>query len=203
MKNKKKFCLFFLILLSVNFLRAAGPAGIFEKLNKEQKAQLLEDIVSRRPFLKSSSDMKLKKFTLGKFFNIHIYRKLMGNDILGYEFDEGFKYESESVFIRSIRTNKKTYPFKREFIRPLKNILRKKKVKISKSSPIEIGICLLDVEAKKTSSSLPGALVEVYFKNKRSGKYFYYRFGTGKTSGLNDVFKDIWLLLFSVLESFR
>lgn len=203
MKNKKIFCLLILILLTINFLGGSGLNGSFEKLNKEQKAQLLKDIVSRKPFLKSSSDMKLKKFTLGKFFNIHIYRKLMGNDILGYEFDEGFKYESSSVFIKTIRTNKKTYPFKQEFIRPLKNILRKKKVRISRSSPIEIGICLLDVEVKKTSSSLPGALVEVYFKNKRTGKYFYYRFGTGKLSGLNDVFNDIWLLLFSVLESFR
>lgn len=203
MKNKKPFYLIILIFLAADFLMTSDPPGNFEKLNKTQKVQLLKDIVSRRPFLKSSSDMKLKKFTLGKFFNIHIYRKLMGNDILGYEFDEGFKYESTSVFIRTIRTNKKTDPFKEKFIRSLKNVLRKNKVRISRSSPIEIGICLLDVEAKKTLFSLPGALVEVYFKNNRSGKYFYYRFGTGKTSGLNDVFKDIWMLLFSVLESFR
>ncbi len=203
MKSENISCLLVLILFTSGFLNGSYPTGSFKKLNKKQQTQLLKDIVTRRPFLRSSSDMKLKKFTLGKFFNIQIYRKLVGNDILGYEYDEGFKYDSPSVFIRTIRANKKTDPFKLEFIRSLKNILREKKIRISKSSSIEIGVFLLDVEDKKTSSSLPGALVEIYFKNKRTGKYFYYRFGTGRSSGLKDVFKDIWFLLFSVLESFK
>lgn len=203
MKKEKIFCMVFLTLLACNSLTASELTGSFNKLNEEQKIQLLKDIVKRGPFLRSSSDVKLKKFTIGNFFNMDIYRKLKGNDILGYEFDEGFKNGSGSVFIRTIRTNNKTSPFRQRFIRSLNNIIREKKVRISKVSRIEIGVALLDVEAKKTSSSLPGALVEIYFKNKRSGKFFYYRFATGKNSGLIDVFNNIWMLTFSVLESFR
>ena len=203
MKREKILCLVIMIFLAGNSLKASELTGSFNKLNKKQKIQLLKDIIKRRPFLRSSSDVKLKKFTIGKFFNMEIYKKLEGNDILGYEHDEGFKNESSSVFIRTIRTNSKTAPFRQQFIRSLNNIIRVKKVRISKVSRIEMGIGLLDVEPEKTSSSLPGALVEIYFKNKRSGKYFYYRFSTGKSSGLRDVFNNIWMLTFSVLESLR
>lgn len=203
MKREKILCLAILIFFAGNLLETSELTGSFNNLNKKQKIQLLKDIIKRRPFLRSSSDVKLKKFTIGEFFNMEIYKKLEGNDILGYEHDEGFKNESSSVFIRTIRTNNKTAPFRQRFIRSLNNIIRVKKVRISKVSRIEMGVGLLDVEPEKTSSSLPGALVEIYFKNKSSGKYFYYRFSTGKSSGLRDVFNNIWMLTFSVLESFR
>jgi len=172
-------------------------------LDEQQKIRLLKDIVEARPFLKSSSVSKWKKYTLGKFFDQRIYRKLKGNDILGYEYNDGFKNESETVFIRSVRTTEKTAPFRAEFLSAVKKILREGKIVNSRSSPTEIGIALLDVEKEHTSKTLPGALVEVYFKNRRTGKCFYYRFGTGKRSGYRDAFSDIWTVTFAVLESFR
>ncbi len=175
----------------------------FNKFSTEQKIRLLKDIVKREPFLTYGADIRLKKFTIGKFFNMRIYKKLEGNDILGYNFDEGFKFDRESIHIKTVRTNDKTGKYRKAFIRSLIGAVGSHKIKISKSSSIEIGISLLDVEKKRTPHTLPGALVEVYFKNKKSGKHFYYRFGTGNQLGIKKAFEDIWLLIFSVLESLK
>ncbi len=202
----KRIGIIFLVILILSIgivIRSEEMTKNIEKLDRDQKVQLLKDIVKRKSFLNSSSDNKLKKFTIGKFFNMSIYRKLIGNDILGYEYDEGFVNESPTVFIRTIRTNNKTRSFRRSFLMSLNKIVRKKNIRISKMSQIEVGVGLIDVEAKRTLSTLPGALIEVYFENKRSGKRFFYRFGTGRRSGVEDAFDDIWMLLFSVLESFR
>lgn len=201
MRNSKLLLISLSIIMFIMIFVVPVPAEGIEKLNEKQKVQLLKDIVEMKPFLKTGSDIKMKKFTIGKFFNKKIYEKLRGNDILGYEYDGGFKGESDVVFIKTIRTTAKTEPYRSDFFRSLKSILKNKKIRLSKSSPTEIGIALLDVEKDNSRLTMPGALVEVYFKNRRSGKYFYYRFGTGKRSGYKDAFRDIWVIVFSILGS--
>jgi len=195
MRNRELLCISLAVIV---IFRWPVPAEGLENLNSKQKIRLLKDIVETKPFLKNGSDLKMKKFTIGKFFNKEIYKKLKGNDILGYEYDGGFRHESDTIFIKTIRTTRKTSHFRSEFFSSLKNILKKKKIVLSKSSSTEIGIALLDVEKSNSPSTMPGALVEVYFKNRRTGKYFYYRFGTGKKSGYKKAFRDIWLIIFSI-----
>ena len=198
-----------ILVLALLFASTFTHAGIpshpddFKNLKEEQQVQLIKDIVKRKPFIKGSSDIRSKQFSIGKFFNKEIYRKLKGNDILGYEHDEGFSVISDNVFIRTVRTSEKTAAFRDKFIASLRDAAVKNKIRLSGSAETEIGVALLDVEPERTEYTMPGALVEVYFKNKRSGKYFFYRFGTGKDSGLDGVFYDIWTLIFSVLNSFR
>ncbi len=200
MRNSKLLNISLFVTL---FFRVIIPAEGIEDLNEKQKIRLLKDIVETKPFLEIGADLKIKKFTIGKFFNNKIYKKLRGNDILGYEYDGGFKCESDTVFIRTIRTTEKATPFRSEFISSLKSIIKSKKIVLSKSSPTEIGVALLDVEKNNSPSTMPGALVEVYFKNRRSGKCFYYRFGTGKRSGYKKAFRDIWSIIFSILGSLK
>ncbi len=202
MRNKKLSSLSLIAIVVFVFISSVEAEGIYD-LNEKQKIRLLMDVVESKPFLASASDLKSKKFTIGKFFNNKIYKKLRGNDILGYEYSSGFRNESDSIFIKTVRTTEKTSPFRSDFFNSLKNILKQKKIILSKSSPTEIGIALLDVEKKNSSSTMPGALVEVYFKNRRSGKYFYYRFGTGKRSGYKNAFRDIWFIIFSIVESLK
>lgn len=199
--NKLLFLSLFLIMIMI--FRIPVTAESIDDLSDKQKIRLLKDIVEVKPFQGNGSDIKLKKFTVGKFFNNKIYKKLKGNDIMGYEYNGGFRNESDTVFIKTIRTTERTSLFRSDFFSSLKNILKRKKVLLSRSSPTEVGIALLDVEKNNTSSTMPGALVEVYFKNRRSDKYFYYRFGTGKRSGYKNAFRDIWLIIFSMLESLR
>ena len=203
MKKSKLLSASLIVLVNIMIFRVSVPAEGLGNLNEQQKIRLLKDIVETKFFLEAGSDVKMKKFTIGKFFNKEIYKKLKGNDILGYEHDGGFRCESDTVFIKTIRTIKKTSPYRSDFFRSLKKNLKDKKIQLSKSSVTEIGIALLDVEKNKSPSTMPGALVEVYFKNRRSGKYFYYRFGTGKRSGYKNAFGDIWSIIFSILGSFR
>ena len=202
MRNKKLPYYFLLVIVVFVFVSSVQAEDI-DDLNEKQKIRLLKDVVESKHFLVAGSDLKLKKFTIGKFFNNKIYKKLKGNDILGYEYSDGFRNESDSIFIKTVRTTEKTSHFRSDFFASLKNILKQKKIKLSKSSTTEIGIALLDVEKNNSLSTMPGALVEVYLKNRRSGKYFYYRFGTGKRTGYKNAFKDIWSIIFSILESLK
>ncbi len=195
-------CVFLLIIFNGLFC----PAEIYDldkKLDSKQKEQLLKDIIIRKPFLDFASDLKLKKNSIGKFFNRRIYKMLMGNDILGYDFDGGFVFDSDRISITEIKTPGIISKYRKKFIRLLRNELISRKIRVVKNSHIEIGVALLDVEPEQTLKSLPGALVELFFKNKKLGKSFYYRFGTGKRSGLNGAFSDIWQIIFSTLESFE
>jgi hypothetical protein len=189
-----------MLILTVSGILTGGGIG---DLSDKQKLRLLKDVVRKEPFMKSSSDVKIKKFTLGKFFNMSIYKKLEGNDILGYQFDQGFQPASGGVLLKSVRTTGKTTRYKQIFISALRTVGVRRKVGFSRNGGTEIGVGLIDAEEFLTDKTLPGALVEVYFRNRGTGKYFYYRFGTGKRQGLKEAFEDIWDIIFSVLDSFR
>jgi len=171
----------------------------FEYLTEKQKIRIIKDVVMRGPFLKKSADIKFRPETIGKFFNEKIYKKLKGNDILGYQYDDGFSRESDTVCLKIMRFFNGTKKFKNVFLKAIDIVFHKYGIRRNLNSNIELGIALLDVESEKSSRSLPGCMIEYYLKNRRTGKFFFHRLGTGNSKGVKFAFFEIAIIIVNFL----
>jgi hypothetical protein len=171
----------------------------FESLTKKQKIRIIKDVVMRGPFLKKSADIKFHPETIGKFFNEKIYKKLKGNDILGYQFDDGFSGESATVCLKILKFFNGAKKFRGDFLKAVDKVFQKYGIKKSKKSNIELGIALLDVEPEKSERSLPGCMIEYYLKNRKTGKFFFHRLGTGNSRGIKFAFYEIAIVIVNFL----
>lgn len=167
----------------------------FNSMTNEQKIQFVKDVIIRGPFLEKSADPGLKPYTIGKFFNYKIYKKLYGNDILGYIYDQGFTGTSSEVSVKVFKTTKRTRRYKSKFISTFITLLKKNNIRLVKKCDIEIGIALVDVNDGISGKSLPGALIEAYLKNNKTNKYIFHRLGTGKRDGIESAFHDLLLMI--------
>ena len=197
MKKKIILMLCVLILSNASGISQEDKTNMdrFDSMTIEQKIQFVKDIIIRGPFLKKSADPDLKPYTIGKFFNSKIYKKLSGNDILGYIFDQGFTGISNKVSVKVFKTTEKTRKYKSKFITAFRMVLQKNNMKLVKKCNIEMGIALLDVDDGISRKSLPGVLVEAYLKNIRTNKYIFHRIGTGKKDGIEAAFCDLMLVI--------
>jgi hypothetical protein len=46
-------------------------------------------------------------------------------------------------------------------------------------APIQIGVCIVGVEIRKTEQTLPGVMVEAYVRNATLKKSLFTRYGSG------------------------
>lgn len=171
----------------------------FESLTKEQKICLIKDVIRQGSFIETSSDFKFRPQTIGKFFNKKIYKKLLGNDILGYIYDEGLKTGSKNVYLKVIKYFNETEKYKNEFSIALKMVFKRYGIRFNKDGEVEIGIALLDVDPKISGKSLPGGMIEYYLKERKSGKYLFHRLGTGNKKGLKYAFMELAIIIVNFL----
>ncbi|MEN8153481.1 MAG: hypothetical protein ABFR75_05610 [Acidobacteriota bacterium] len=196
---KKKILLIFclIVLLTIRGVprEENDNLGKFNSMTSEQKIQFIKDVIIRGPFLKKSADPRLKPYTIGKFFNNKIYKKLYGNDILGYIYDQGFAGISDKISVKIFKTTDRTRKYKSKFINILIAFLKKNKIRFVKESNVEMGIAMLDVDDGSSGRSLPGVLIEAYLKNNKTNKFIFHRIGTGKKSGVEAAFYDLMLIV--------
>jgi len=144
----------------------------------------LSRLSARKPFLTDSPDVYLEPDSLGRFFSVPIYKKLRGNAYFGYEYDEGFLFQSKVVQIEVLkdltpgRACQTTYPI------ALHNAFKASGIEVQKAAPHQIGVCIVGIEARETPQTLPGVMVEAYFRNSVLQKSFFIRYGTGHRRGL-------------------
>ena len=134
------------------------------------------------PFLKDSSDVHLEPQSLNQFFTDRIYQRLEGNAYFGYRWDEGFTCAGKEVSIEEIRDLTETTGA--AYRRALEMSLEAANFKIKPGAACQIGICIVGVETKETDRTLPGVMVEAYFRNASEKKSFFIRFGAGSPRGL-------------------
>jgi hypothetical protein len=140
---------------------------------------------ARKPFLTDSPDVYLEPQSLNQFFTLPIYRKLQGNAYFGYRYDEGFKLDGKEIQIEIIKdlTPGKicAAPYRLAF----GNALQAAGLQIKPKASCQIGICIVGIEERETTKTIPGIMVEAYLRNAVLKKSFFIRFGSGSPRGLS------------------
>lgn len=173
-----------LILLVIILFVVVGHAQ--QKTEVDPRAALLElsRVGAKEPFFKDSPDVHLEKASLNKFFTDEIYRRLEGNMYFGYRWDEGFILDGNQVRITELRDITTGEGCLAAYRLALETAVRAAGLTIDPKASCEIGVCIVGVERRATTQTLPGVMVEAYLRNPRIKKSFFIRYGAGNQRGL-------------------
>ena len=144
----------------------------------------LRRLSGRKPFLTDSPDVYLEPQSLNGFFTPPIYRKLQGNAYFGYQYDEGFLLENDTVRIEVLKNLTSDVSCGTALHLALETSLKASGIGLSAQTRHQIGICIVGLESRETPQTLPGIMVEAYFLNSVSKKSFFIRYGSGHHRGL-------------------
>jgi hypothetical protein len=147
---------------------------------------VLSRLGANEPFLKNSPDVHLEPQSLNGFFTDAIYRRLEGNAYFGYRLDEGFNIagcSGKEVVIEEIRDLTETAAGA-AYRHALEMSLEAANYKIKPEANCQIGFCVVGVETNETDRTLPGVMIEAYFRNASAKKSFFIRYGVGSPRGL-------------------
>jgi hypothetical protein len=153
------------------------------------------------PFLKDSPDVYLEPRSLNQFFTDRIYQRLEGNAYFGYRWNEGFTCPEKAVSIEEIKDLTETTGA--AYRRALEMSLEAEKYKIKPGAVCQIGLAIVGAETAETERTLPGVMVEAYFRNTTTKKSFFVRFGAGSPRGLAGAIQLSAEMLVAELEGFR
>jgi len=157
------------------------PSDMTEAEFKEGLA-VLARLGAVNTFLKDSSDVHLEPQSLNRFFTDRIYQRLEGNAYFGYRWNEGFTCSEKIVSIDEL--NDLTGTAGTAYRKALELALDAAKYQIKTDAACRIGLSIVGIESRQTDRTIPGVLVEAYFRNASTKKSFFIRFGAGSPRGL-------------------
>jgi hypothetical protein len=144
----------------------------------------LRRLSARKPFLTDSPDIYLEPQSLNGFFTPPIYRKLQGNAYFGYQYDEGFLLENNTVQIEVLKNLTPDASCWTAFRLALETSLKAAKIEVDPHAHHQLGICIVGLEPSETPQTLAGVMVEAYFRNSATKKSFFIRYGSGHRRGV-------------------
>lgn len=163
----------------------------------------LAEISRRQPFLEASTDPAREPQSLDRFFTRAIYEQLHGNDYFGYTHDEGFTWTGRHVTLERIHTLPETQLFHDALAASLGAALEDHGVDVTADAPVRLGLALVGVEYAATPDTVPGVMLEVYFRHTGTGRAFFWRVGIGSRAGLPAALVDALDLVVTLLLSLR
>jgi hypothetical protein len=145
----------------------------------------------------------LEPKSLNRFFTMSIYRRLQGNAYFGYGFDEGFTFEGKEVQIEVLKDLTPGASCRAAYRLALEQALAAAGLEIKPTARCQLGLCIVGIEPRETSKTLPGVMVEAYLRNAHQKKSFFIRYGAGSPRGLPAALRLSAEMLVSHLESHR
>lgn len=179
-----------IIMVILNWSWEFAREDAISRLSKKEKVKLVELYLKDYPFLTHSPDWKHAPETTNHFFTTPIYRKLQGNFIKGWEYNEGFVLVEKNIHLLPLKGVGDSKNHIDEMNIFLKKKLIQKGIKILADSNTQLSLCLVGAVPEISRQSLPGVIIEMCIKNKKSHKAYLFRFATGKKSGLSDALID-------------
>jgi hypothetical protein len=188
----------------LSFLSAAA-IGATDRVKVDPRTHLgeLARLGARKPFLTDSPDVYLEPRSLNRFFTLAIYRRLQGNAYFGYDFDEGCDFEGKTVVIEVLKDLTPAAGCRAAYRMALDQALEAAGLEIKPTAPCQIGLCIVGVEPRETSRTLPGVMVEAYLRNESQKKSFFIRYGAGSPRSLAAAIRLSATMLVSQLEARR
>src|SRR5687767_10697959 len=147
------------------YLPAVIRAGDTVKIDPRKHLSELARLGARKPFLTDSPDVYLEPRSLNRFFTVAIYRRLQGNAYFGYDFDEGFSFEGQAVQIEVLKDLTPGAGCRSAYRLALAQALAAAGLEVRLGAPYQIGLCIIGIERRETSKTLPGVMVEAYLRN--------------------------------------
>lgn len=184
-------------------LPAAIRAGDTVKVDPRKHLSELARLGARKPFLTDSPDVYLEPRSLNRFFTVAIYRRLQGNAYFGYDFDEGFSFEGQAVQIEVLKDLTPGAGCRSAYRLALDQALAAAGLEVKADAPYQIGLCIIGIERRETSKTLPGVMVEAYLRNAQQKNSFFIRYGAGSPRGLPAAIRLSAEMLVSHLEARR
>jgi hypothetical protein len=171
--------------VAATFLLAL-PALAEQQVQVDPREYVLEmrRVAARKPFLTDSPDVYLEPKSLNRFFTEGIYEKLRGNAYVGYDYDEGFLLQGNTVQLEVLKDLTPERSCKAAFRLALGHALTAAGFEVKVTSHHQIGICIVGMEPRETTSTLAGIMVEAYVRNSIRKKSFFIRYGAGHPRGL-------------------
>jgi hypothetical protein len=191
------------IALSVLFPVSIQSAGAQTKVDPKVYMAELYRLGAHKPFLTDSPDVYLEPRSLNRFFTEPIYKKLWGNVYFGYRYDEGFIHEGTEIQIEILKDLTPGAICSAAYRLALGQALSAAGLQIKTAAPYQIGVCIIGIEDKETNKTLPGVMVESFFRNALQKKSFFIRFGAGSPRGLVAAIRLSAEMLVSELETRR
>src|SRR2546426_3150043 len=138
----------------------ALPALAEQQVHIDRHEYLLEmsRVAARKPFLTDSPDVYLEPKSLNRFFTEGIYKKLRGNAYVGYDYDEGFLLQGNTVQLEVLKDLTPERSCKAAFQLALEQSLRTAGFEIKTTSPHQVGGCIVGIEPLETPSTLAGIM---------------------------------------------
>jgi len=171
---------------SVMLLATAPTLPAADRPTVEPRHYLAElaRLGSRKAFLTDSPDVYLEPQSLGQFFTDSIYRKLRGNAYFGYDYDEGFVLEGKAVQIEVLKDMTPGTGYQAAYRLALQQAIESAGLRTQPTAPIQIGVCIVGVEPRKTEQTLPGVMVEAFLRNATLKRSLFVRYGSGHPRSL-------------------
>jgi hypothetical protein len=188
-----------LALLLPDEIRTGDSGKVDPRTHLEELARL----GARKAFLTDSPDVYLEPRSLNRFFTTAIYRRLHGNAYFGYDYDEGFHFEGKEVQVEVLRDLTAGASFRAAYRLALEQALAAAGLEIKPAAPYQIGLCIVGIEPRQTSKTLPGVMVEAYLRNVQQKKAFFIRYGAGSRHSLAAAIRLSAEMLVSQLEARR
>ena len=180
--NQRTMILSIIILAYFSRTAVQGEEAVREANPRTYLAELSR-LGARKPFLTDSPDVYLEPQSLNQFFTLPIYRKLEGNAYFGYRFDEGFVFDGKDVQIEVIKELMPRKRYATSYRIALEKAFEAAGLQITPKASCQIGICIVGIEERETTRTLPGIMIEAYLRNPLLKKSFFIRYGAGNPRG--------------------
>jgi hypothetical protein len=169
--------------VAATFLLAL-PALAEQHVDPHEYLLEMSRVAVRKPFLTDSPDVYLEPESLNRFFTERIYKKLRGNAYVGYDYDEGFLLQGNTVQLEVLKDLTPERSCKAAFRLALEQSFKAAGFEIKTTAPQQIGICIVGMEPHEAPSTLAGIMVEAYVRNSVGKKSLFIRYGVGHPRGL-------------------
>jgi len=169
-------------------IEANQPGKTPQEMTYDEALAKYRQLGEVKEFLNTDTPLKYP-WSMDKFFDRDIYQKLKGNEFFGYYHDQGVTFSGSRIAIDTVAAIKgQGYEtFRDTYIKILLQTLRlyrKNPLTIDKQAPFSLGICIVSVKAQSNDNSPVGLVLETYIKDRRTGRYFFHRCGTGVSGSL-------------------
>lgn len=191
-------------ILAMAIVVVFGCASVSLGISKDtslkiKKLQFLKLMYTNYNFV-SSSDYKNAPDTIGQFFTEPIYKKLRGNDIIGFSYDQGFTYSGDAWTLKQLKTTAQSGKYREHFVNTLNQVARDGRFAVRKDTGYEMGICLVTVVEKGEGGGLPGVVVELYLKNVKLNKSLFLRIKSGSKKGWYEGMRNAWRYIYILMK---
>ena len=204
MINKIAVSFVLILMVAPAFGKTVNPKNnrkdVFELMSNESKENLIKMFVEEYPFT-GSKEYKNYPETLNVFFTEPIYKKLQGNFMRGYQYNEGFDFKGREIALVALKSVSEGRPYLQKFVQTVNKVFVGNGMKFvdKEKTPYEIGFCIVSVMPKLTEMTFPGVFLEVLMTNKKTGRSLFYRFGQGSKQGIDKAMMDSCAMVLATL----